>query len=418
MFPQKLATRLRDRLVQSRFLTISLTLHAVLLLVLATVVVVKPLVPPEPEFTSDGSLVVGSDPIAEPPPEFTSVSPKTEDFTPPAGAAQTDFAKIISVDSRDKALIFVPPSPGSPGVPREGMAITDVPGLTKGNVTTPHGLTPGQLKDIGRFTDHRAGSRSSNGGWEFTAYIGRYNGNWHSTVRLHDGQIAAGSLPNLLYVTSQWTKERIKTNERNVQAIPLDSDEIFTTRPPFIFLTGTRDFTLTEKEVENLQKYIRLGGAIWGDSSVPGERSGFDIAFEREMKRVLGENTAFEALPENHPVLTKGYFPKVKTLPGGINHYREPVRVMRWGGEIAVIQTRNDYGDMWQIGLDKDGKIDLSRNKHGQYVAMNDNLWSNRGAYVRNIEQPAVEQAYKFGINMIFHLITRWEARTANWAPL
>lgn len=413
MFPQKLATRLRDRLVQSRFLTVSATLHAILILVLATIVWVKP-PPPEPGMAANGPLVEPEGPIAAPPEQITQVMPPKE-FSP-AGASITETGVVAPLKQittlTDGPSIVVP-----------GLVLPQaIPGAADVKIVSPSvtsGLTQAQLKDIGDFTTHRVGGRSSTKPiFEFTAYIGRYNGNWHSTVRLNDGKITAGSLPNLLYVTSRWSQDKIRTNERNVQAIPLDSDEIFTTRPPFIFLTGTRDFKLTEKEVENLQKYIRLGGAIWGDSSVPGERSGFDIAFEREMKRVLGNSNSFEALADNHPVLTKGYFPKVKDLPSGINHYREPVRVMRWGGEIAIIHTRNDYGDMWQIGLDKDGKIDLSRNEKGQYVAMNDNLWSNRGTYIRNVDQPAVEQAYKFGINMIFHLITRWEAKTNNAAAL
>jgi len=345
MFPQKLATRLRDRLVQSRFLTISVTLHAVLILVLATIVWVKPTPPPEADMTAAGEKFVEPFAAIDMPPERTSPVVQPPDLAREA------------VGATDSSLVETPLKPitgltDGPSIVVPGMVLpTKIPGLGEVKVVSPgvtSGLTPAQLKEIGDFTSHRVGSKSSRKEiFEFTAYIGRYNGNWHSTVRLNGGKIAAGSLPNLLYVTSKWTQDRIRTNERNVQAIPLDSDEIFTTRPPFIFLTGTRDFKLTEKEVENLQKYIRLGGAIWGDSSVPGERSGFDVAFEREMKRVLGDSARFEALADNHPVLTKGYFPKVKDLPSGINHYRDPVRVMRWGGEIAIIHTRNDYGDMW-----------------------------------------------------------------------
>ena len=92
-------------------------------------------------------------------------------------------------------------------------------------------------------------------------------------------KIETGSLPNLLYLMSAWSKDKIKTNYKNVQAIKLDSDEIFSIKPPFIFLTGTRDFKLSDKEVENLQKYVRMGGCIWGDSSLPGLRSRFDMAF-------------------------------------------------------------------------------------------------------------------------------------------
>ncbi|HRJ73296.1 MAG TPA: DUF4159 domain-containing protein, partial [Terrimicrobiaceae bacterium] len=253
----------------------------------------------------------------------------------------------------------------------------------------------------------------------FTAYIGRYRGgNWNSTVRVSNDEITGGSLPNLLFAMSKWSKNKIDTNEREVKAIALDSDELLATRPPFIFLTGTRDFVLSDREVDNLRSYIRLGGAVWGDASAPGRKSRFDIAFRREMQRVLGSESRFEPLPANHPVFASGYYPKASTLPAGVNHYADPVQVLRWGGEIAVILTTNDYGDMWQIGLDQNGQIDTSRNARGEYVAMNPALWSHREIYVRNIDQPAVEQAYKFGINMVVHLLTRWDKVTANSAPL
>ncbi len=420
MFPQKLLAAVRDRLAESRFFTISLTLHALLIVVLATVVVVRPLTPPEPEFVSSGpDFVERGESNPAPLLDKAPPVPQPKEFTPqPAGPSPQDFARVLDTAKPDALERFTVPSPAQGPTVSDAFGTREVFEPGKPCVNLPPGLTAGELKEIGKFTDYRIPGRSSKGEYEFTAYIGRYKGNWHSTVRLHNGQITAGSLPNLLSITSRWTKDRLKTNERNVKAIPLDSDEIFTTRPPFIFLTGTQDFRLTDREVENLRKYIRLGGAVWGDSSVPGRRSAFDIAFEREMKRVLGGDQVFEALPDNHPIFTQGYFPKVKALPEGLNYYREPVRVLRWGGEIAVIQTRNDYGDMWQIGLTKDGKFDLSRNIHGQYVAMNSTLWANRGVYVRNIDQPAVEQAYRFGINVIFHLITRWEARTARLTAL
>ena len=49
------------------------------------------------------------------------------------------------------------------------------------------------------------------------------------------------------------------------------------------------DFKLTDQEVKNLGEYLRSGGCIWGDSSLPGQRSRFDIAFRREMLRLMPE---------------------------------------------------------------------------------------------------------------------------------
>lgn len=415
--PRQLTIQLRDRLVQSRFLTVSLTLHLILLLVLATIVVVKPL-PEPPDITSAGPLVQPGEPPV-PRPETPVVTdftqPKPQDITPSAPAASGMAQILTSFNGQRETTAFVPP-----GVPRGPAPAGATDPIMVPRVPTASGLSPQDRAAIGDFVgDWRTNSpSSSNPTFAFTAYIGRYSGNWNSTVRVSKDEITAGSLPNLLYVTSKWTKDRIKTNERNVKAIPLDSPELFITKPPFIFLTGTRDFKLTEAEVENLRNYVRVGGAIWGDGSVPGQRSAFDIAFRREMEKVVGGQERFQPIDEKHPVLAEGYFPKVRELPPGINHYRESIQVLRKNGEIAVIYTSNDYGDMWQIGLDKEGNFDLSRNASGQFVAMNPALWENRGIYVRNIGQPEVEQAYKFGINMIVHLLTRWDSHVRNSAPL
>ncbi len=417
----RLFASVRDRLVQSRFLTISATVHLIIIALLGTTLYYK-MEPPKEKGEITSSQLFTEIPRAPEPPRDQ-----------PTKVVPIDITKSVPSESH-----------GSSGVPGDrspidvvrgsGVADIPVPGADSVNPPVPRDhvpqpptppkpgseLTKADLARIKEGTPWKTSKPGMVPTYEFTAFLGRYkDGNWNSTVRQANGQIVGGSLPNLLYCTSKWSKDRIKTNERNVKAIDLASDELFTVKPPFVFLTGTQDFTLTAKEVENLTKYIRCGGAIWGDSSVPGRRSAFDVAFRREMKRVLADvDKEFEPLPADHPIFVQGYFKKVTALPSGVNQYREPVEVMKWGGEVAIIHTLNDYGDMWQIGLDKDGKIDLSRNARGEYVAMNSTLWDQRGLYVRNLEQPSVEEAYKFGINMIFHLITRWENRTASIGSL
>jgi len=254
--------------------------------------------------------------------------------------------------------------------------------------------------------------------YEFTAFIGQYSGgNWNSTVRVSNGKIDAGSLPNLLYLMSAWTKDRVRTNYTNVRAIRLDSDELLNVRPPFIFLTGTRDFQLTDKEVENLRAYLKVGGCIWGDSSVPGQRSRFDLAFKREMRRVVADvDKNFEPLPADHPLYSQAYFKDVKEMPAGLNNYRLPICAMKMYGEVAIIYTANDYGDMWQIGLDQDGKIDLSRNAAGQYVAVNPAVYDQRDVYIRNLDRDSLEASYRFGANVVMHLLTRWQSKVGEAA--
>lgn len=256
--------------------------------------------------------------------------------------------------------------------------------------------------------------------YQFTAFIGQYaKGDWNSTNRVVQGKVESGSLPNLLYFMSAFSKNRVKTDYQNVRAIRLDSDELLSERPPFIFLTGTRDFELSPKEVENLQKYLWLGGAVWGDSSVPGKNSRFDIAFRREMKKVLPDiDKAWEKLPAQHPVFSQGFFPEVRGVPAGLNSYREPIEVLKVHGQIAVLYTSNDYGNMWQVGLEKSGQIDLRRNERGGFVATDETIWNNRASYLRNLSQESLTDSYKFGTNVVIHLLNRWENLRAGSSSL
>jgi hypothetical protein len=286
-------------------------------------------------------------------------------------------------------------------------------------------MSAGDAKAIKEFTTgwgkgSGSGSGTRSREFEFVAYIGQYGGvnsGWDSTIRTvgdAKGVINNGSLPNLLAYMSTRSKNKVRTNYDKVKAIKLDSQELFSVKPPFIFLTGSKDFRLTDAEVENLRKYVRVGGAIWGDSSVPGRNSRFDLAFRREMKRVIPDKDKdWEELPKNHPLFDakQAYFPEVTAVPPGINFYKEPVYALKIYGEVAIIYTANDYGDMWQIGLLPDGKVDMRQNDKKQFVALNDAIWRNRSVYIRNISEPSLDLTYKFGTNIVLHLLTRWDSK-------
>jgi hypothetical protein len=102
-------------------------------------------------------------------------------------------------------------------------------------------------------------------------------------------------------------------------------------------------------------------------------------------------------------------------VPPGINFYKESVYTLKIYDEVAIIYTANDYGDMWQFGLLPDGKIDERVNEKGTYVALNAFLWrpqSNiRNIYMRNISEASLDLTYKFGTNLVLHLLTRWDSK-------
>jgi hypothetical protein len=104
--------------------------------------------------------------------------------------------------------------------------------------------------------------------------------------------------------------------------------------------------------------------------------------------------------------------PEIKEVPPGLNFYRESVYALKIYGEVAILYTANDYGDMWQVGLNDKGQIDARRNEQNAFVAINQVIWDNRETYLRNITPSSLDATYKFGTNIVIHLLTRWENKT------
>jgi hypothetical protein len=422
--PEKntLLDRLIDKFNNSRFFTISFVLHALLIVIFGGTVLFEAMQEP-PDFEGgEGGFLAGGEEVAAPP-TASQVQPQETTFTVTTPTVQNTTVAAITTTGQNPLnfsmdAVITPSAMVKPSTPTA--AATAAPAAAAGAAGMSAAVA-GQIKDFtggwGKSTGSGTGTRQRE--FAFTAFIAKYNGgNWDSVFRVRNN-IPQGALPNLLEFMSKESRDKIKTNYKQVEAVALDSDRIFAAKPPFIFFTGSRDFVLTEKEVANLQKYVRMGGAIWGDSSVPGRGSAFDIAFRREMKRVMPDKDKdFEALSPNDPMFRRApYFPEIKKQPSGLNYYDEPVYVMRYFGEIAIIYTANDYGDMWEFGIKQKGprewEINVDSDEKGDKVALNWDLYINNGIYVHNANPlppiTSILDTYKFGTNMVIHLLTRWE---------
>jgi len=421
--PEKntLLDRLIDKFNNSRFFTISFVLHALLIVIFGGTVLFEAMQEP-PDFEGgEGGFLAGGEEVAAPP--VAQAQPQETTFTVSTPAVQNTTVAAItttgqnplnfSMDAIITPSTMVQPTTTTAAVTAAPSAAASTAGMSAAVAGQIREFTGGWGKGSGSGT----GTRQRE--FDFTAFIAKYNGgNWDSVYRMVNN-IPQGALPNLLEFMSKESRDKIKTNYNKVEPVALDSDRIFTAKPPFIFFTGSRDFVLTDKEVANLQKYVRLGGAIWGDSSVPGRGSSFDIAFRREMKRVMPDKDKdFETLSPNDPMFRRApYFPEVKQQPPGLNYYDEPVYVMRYFGEIAIIYTANDYGDLWEFGIKQKGprewEINLDTNETSDRVALQWDLYINNGIYVHNANPlspiTAIMDTYKFGANMVIHLLTRWE---------
>ncbi len=403
------------RLGRSRFFTISVALHFVLVLTLGSVVLVKNSVQRTDFDDPGGSLVAPAPPASVDP--IQPMTQPTQDATATNPAVSNAPALAVLTTSGAPTSAFVLPN-ANLRMPADPAARTFAPTSAPSAPATPNfgGMSLPVAQGIKNFTNAWKASNDSGSGvgksraFKFTAYLAKYHGgDWDSTVHVEGSQFTKGSLPNLLYIIRRWSSDRI---DATADAEPLDlaSDDLFSKKPPFVFFTGHKDFKLTDKEIENLQRYIQLGGCVWGDSSLAGRRSRFDIAFRREMKRVLpDQDIAWETLPPDHPIYTQTYFPEIRTAPPGMNSCQEPVYALKRFGEVGVIYTANDYGDMWQIGITERGDYDLRRNESSSYVAVNPTMYENRDAYFRGLGAKEVTNSYKFGTNVILHLLTRWE---------
>jgi hypothetical protein len=72
---------------------------------------------------------------------------------------------------------------------------------------------------------------------------------------------------------------------------------------------------------------------------------------------------------------------------------------------------------MWEFGIKQKGprewELNNDRNARGERVALNWDLYLNNGLYIHNVDPREPIQSlldtYKFGTNMVIHLLTRWE---------
>jgi len=420
-----LVRKLIDKFSNSRDFTISFVLHVILVTLFGTTVLFQAVQEPPDFKCGPGDRFVTVTATALKPPTQEQQPPDSPDITAPSTSPTSQINTVNAIAPSQPSFQM----PQQRIAPISPVAPSDIK-IASIKPVSPDRLTRQDADDIGTFTKYwnpdgkvpAKGTGIRDREFVFTAYIGQYSGgNWNSTIQVENDKIENGSLPNLLDFMHVCSKNKVKTNYQNVRAIRLDSDQLFVGNketggpPPFVFMTGTRDFRLSDKEVENLQRYVRLGGAIWGDSSVPGRHSRFDIAFRREMRRVIPDvDKDWEAIPANHPIFAGAYFPEVKDVPTGLNFYKEPVYALKIHGEIAVLYTANDYGDMWQVGLNDKGQVDMRRNEQNAFVALNATVWDNRETYLRNLTPEALAQTYKFGTNLVIHLLTRWENKTAS----
>ena len=169
---------------------------------------------------------------------------------------------------------------------------------------------------------------------------------------IHDGpwKTRSAAFPMLLNQFHTATGTPVSFELRDVA---LTDPAIF--EMPFLYMTGTIDFSLTEAEVAALRRFLANGGVLLVEA---GEgRPTFDAAFRQQIAKVLPGKT-LSALPAGHEIYTK-------PLDASVVRARPPLAVRRGdkiemapelfgielNGALAVIYTPNDLSAGWEHAL-------------------------------------------------------------------
>lgn len=399
--------RLLLPLLRSRYLLISLAFYLSLLLIFAGYQL-SAYIATEGSFEAGTVLMLppaASPPPSKPQPETKAETKEVKVTTATASTLKTEVKRITTMAPSQ----FVRPE--TPSV---------APAVTMVGIKMPTEMTAkinaariARLQGVAKFQEPwKVVGQGKQTRATFTIYKAKYqDGDWNCNP---------SDLHNLMLQIRRWSKDRLDASMKP-EAIDVGSDQLFTIKPPFVYLTGHKDFHFQTNEVTNLRDYLLLGGCIWADTALAGRRSRFDVAFRREIARVLPDRD-FEIVPEGHEMFST-FFEKIG-LPSGMNYYDEPVEMINIDDKLAVLYTLNGYGHLWEARLNSEGKIewkqiyvgkpeDMGKKKSWRYWSYVYGPHLAGGNYqriiYRNLNDETTRNAYKFGINVVVHLLTRYQ---------
>ncbi len=155
-------------------------------------------------------------------------------------------------------------------------------------------------------------------------------------VAMHSGRwdVRATGLRRLAWEVQRRTSIEVSLEAR---AIPLDSPRLF--EHPFLYLSSDQELLpFTDREVENLRRFLTFGGFLFADANDGSQGSGFDVSFRREMARVLPRAPLNTVQPQH--VLFKTFY-LLDSAPGRV--FEKPsLDAALLGPRAAVLYSQND----------------------------------------------------------------------------
>jgi hypothetical protein len=404
--------RLMDKANRSLFFLIALAFHLILAVMLATLIIFQAPSPPKEDFKE--AFV----PPASLPPPPPQTSPQTVAVSPTA--VPTTPTAITTANAASSFSVPMPQIDTTIDPNMQQNVVKAIPPQTNNLTSRLAAIRTTVTSWRSEDNIRNAGGDVHNLVAKFPVYIAQYSDagddwrcNNYYADPAHPDVMTSGCLPDLVSKITEWSRKDLQGAV--IKSIAIDSPELISTPPPYIFFTGHKNFVLTDAEVTNLRKYLQVGGAIWGDSAFSGDGSRFDVAFHREMKRVLPDpDIKFQDLPLDHAIFTKSWFP-ISDYPKGMNYRHDPVEIMNLDGKLAVIYTPDDYGDMMTLAL-APGRDDTEANYNGwnfwapehPLFTPNDFTWHAPTFYRNYAPGPAME-VYKLSMNILAHLLIRFD---------
>ncbi|NLK49854.1 MAG: DUF4159 domain-containing protein [Candidatus Cloacimonetes bacterium] len=176
-------------------------------------------------------------------------------------------------------------------------------------------------------------------------------------------------LPNL----ARFLNQSLGTNFPIDQAVVKASDiKLF--EYPFLYLTGHGNIRFSDREADNLRQWMQRGGFLYADDDY-----GMDESFRREIKRIFPEYSLTEIGP-SHPLFTS-FYDFSDGLPKIHEHDNQPPQ---------AFGIFDDTGRMLCLYT---------------YESNISDGWADPGTH--NNPPEVRETALRFGVNIVYHLMTR-----------
>lgn len=154
--------------------------------------------------------------------------------------------------------------------------------------------------------------------------------------------------PSAIYRLQKYLSENTTLNfEFGRVNVRLDDPDIF--EYPFVYMLGHRAFSFSSAEIATLRKYLLEGGVLFAEACCG--RSEFDIAFRREIKRVLPEYS-LRPLDSDHPIYSINYkIENVNLTPFAqdlLSDKRPLLEAITIDDRIAVIYSPLSISNGWE----------------------------------------------------------------------